>query len=83
MAPHKLKATYGDRLSFHGGISIQRTLPFGSPEDIRREVRERITALAPGGGYIACTAHNIQADTPVGNALALLQAYHEFGRYAL
>ncbi len=76
-----LKARFGSRLSFQGGISIQRTLPFGAPEDVRREVRERVEALAPGGGYILCTAHNIQADAPVENVLALVQAYHDYGRY--
>lgn len=81
MDPVTLKAEFGDRLAFHGGMSIQRTLPFGTKEDIRREVKERVEAFAPGGGYILCTAHNIQADTPVENALALLEAYREFGRY--
>ncbi len=76
-----LKAEYGQRLGFHGGISIQRTLPFGTPEQVAWEVQERIAALAPGGGYILGTAHNIQADTPPENIAALLTAYHEFGRY--
>jgi len=75
-----IKAAFGGRLAFQGGISIQRTLPFGSADDIRREVRDRIDALAPGGGYIISTAHNIQADTPLENVETLLAAYHEFGR---
>jgi uroporphyrinogen decarboxylase len=74
-----LKAEFGARLAFHGGISIQRRLPFGGPEEVRAEVRDRIAALGRGGGYILCTAHNIQADTPLENALALLQAYHTYG----
>ena len=78
---HRIKAEYGDRLCFQGAISIQRALPFGSPADVRAEVRERIQALAPGGGYIISTAHNIQGDTPVENILALIEAYNEFGRY--
>ncbi len=81
MDPRTLKEEFGNRLAFHGGISIQQTLPFGGPEDIRNEVRDRIEALAPGGGYILCTSHNIQADTPLENVDALLGAYHEFGRY--
>ncbi len=81
MDPHTLKAQFGDKLAFHGGMSIQQTLPFGTKEEIRREVKERVEAFGPGGGYILCTAHNIQADTPVENALALLDAYREFGRY--
>lgn len=74
-----LKRDFGEDLCFHGSISIQRTLPFGTPEDVRREVRERFEHLAPGGGFIICTAHNIQGDTPVENTLALLRAYDEFG----
>ncbi|MDP6779729.1 MAG: uroporphyrinogen decarboxylase family protein, partial [Candidatus Latescibacteria bacterium] len=81
MEPTSLKAEFGDRLSFHGGISIQKTLPFGLPDDVRKEVRERVEALAPGGGYILCTSHNIQADTPLRNVSALLEAYGTFGRY--
>lgn len=77
-----LKAEFGDRLAFHGGISIQSTLPFGTPEDVRSEVRDRVEALAPGGGYILCTAHNIQADAPIENVQALLGAYRELGRYS-
>jgi len=77
----ELKAQFGDHLCFHGSISIQRTLPFGTPEDIRDEVRERFDTLGPGGGFIFCTAHNIQADTPLENVEALFEAYHEFGRY--
>lgn len=75
-----IKAEFGRRLAFQGGISIQRTLPFGTPAAIRAEVRGAIDALAGGGGYILGTAHNIQADTPVANAEALLAAYHAFGR---
>jgi len=81
MDPCLLKADYGDRLAFHGGISVQRTLPFGSTDDVRREVRATIEALGHDGGYIACTAHNIQADAPLENVVALLQAYHDFGHY--
>ena len=77
----QLKQEFGDRLAFHGGISIQRTLPFGSADEVRDEVRSRIEALAPGGGYIISTAHNIQADVPLTNLEALLGAYEECGRY--
>ena len=82
MEPRALKVEFGDRLAFHGGISIQRTMPYGTPDDVRDEVRERVRDLAPGGGYILCTAHNVQADVPVGNVLALLQAYRECGSYS-
>ena len=79
MVPRDLKARFGGRLSFHGSMDIQKTLPFGSVADVRAEVRDRIAALAPGGGFIICTAHNIQLDTPVENMLALFEAYREFG----
>jgi len=81
MEPAELKRLFGERLSFHGSISIQRTLPFGTPDDVRREVRKRFDSLGPGGGFIFCTAHNIQADTPIENIEALFDAYRELGRY--
>lgn len=79
MDPSELKREYGGRLAFHGGISIQRTMPFGAPEDVRREVKDKVQALGVGGGYILCTSHNIQADTPIENLEALLDAYREYG----
>lgn len=82
MDPARLKAEFGDRLSFHGGISIQRTLPFGTEAEVRKEVALRIAALAPGGGYILGTSHNLQADVPVDNAESLFRAYSELGRYS-
>jgi uroporphyrinogen decarboxylase len=81
MEAQTLKAEFGQRLAFHGGVSIQRTLPWGTPEEVRCEVRQRVEALAPGGGYILCTSHNIQADVPLANVQALLEAYRMEGRY--
>ena len=81
MDRRELKRRFGGRLCFHGSISIQRTLPFGTPDDVRNEVRERFETLAPGGGFIFCTAHNIQADTPLENIDALFEAYRAVGRY--
>ena len=77
----ELKRLFGDRLCFHGSISIQKTLPFGTPDDVRAEVQNRVETLASGGGFIFCTAHNIQADTPTENIVALFDAYRTFGRY--
>jgi len=73
MDPVALKQNYGDRLCFEGGISVQRTLPFGTVEDVRREVRERIAVLARGGGYILGPSHAIQAGTPTENIVAMFE----------
>lgn len=70
----RLKALYGDRLCFEGGISVQRTLPFGTPEDVRREVQERIDVLGRSGGYILGPSHAIQAGTPPENIVAMFDA---------
>jgi len=72
-----IKREFGSSLCFHGGISIQKNLPFGSPKDVKKEVREVFEALGKDTGYIACTAHNIQADTPVENIIALFEAYEQ------
>jgi len=73
MDPALIKRTFGDRLSFYGAIDIQQTMPHGTPEDVRDEVRERCKTLGRGGGYIMATAHYMQADTPTRNILTL---YH-------
>ncbi len=77
----KIKEQFGDRICFHGSISIQQTMPYGSADDVRSEVKDRMAKLAPGGGLIFCTAHNIQADTPIDNIEALFDAYRRFGTY--
>ena len=56
-------------------------MPFGTPDDIRREVSQIADAVQPDGGYIFGTAHNIQADTSIENVQALMDAYHAYGRY--
>jgi uroporphyrinogen decarboxylase len=66
-----LKANYGAALCFEGGVSVQRTLPFGTPEEVTAEVRQRIAMLGAGGGYILGPSHAIQAGTPPENILAL------------
>ncbi len=76
-----LKREFGKDLSFHGSMDIQHTIPKGSREDIRAEVKARMEAGKPGGGFIISTAHNIQPDTPIENVLALFEAYGELGGY--
>ena len=74
MNPAELKAAYGHALSFHGAIDTQTTLPFGSVDDVRREVRGRIEVMGRSGGYILSPTHNIQPDTPLENILAMYEA---------
>ncbi len=70
-----LKRKYGDKLTFWGGgVDTQKTLPFGSPDDVRWEVRERIRTFSPGGGFVFNTVHNVQAGVPVENLLAVYEA---------
>jgi uroporphyrinogen decarboxylase len=74
MDPAALKARHGDRLSFEGGVSVQTTLPFGTPEQVRSEVEELIRVLGRGGGYVLGPSHAIQAGTPPENVLAMFDA---------
>jgi hypothetical protein len=79
MEPDHLKAAYGRDLVFWGGgVDTQKTLPFGSPRQVREEVLRRCEILADGGGYVFNTIHNVQARTPVENIVAMLDAVHEF-----
>jgi uroporphyrinogen decarboxylase len=72
MAPAELKKEFGRDLVFWGGgCDTQRILPTASPEEVRADVRKNIAALAPGGGFVFCPVHNIQADVPVENIVAM------------
>jgi len=82
MDPQYIKDRYGDRLVlWGGGIDTQKTLPFGTPEEVRAEVKRMITIFGARGGYVFNTIHNVQAKTPVQNLLAMFQAVREFGTY--
>ena len=70
----RIKADFGSRVAFHGGIDLQQTMAQGSPADVQAEVRDRLEALSSGGGYICTTAHYMQADTPLENIIALYTA---------
>ncbi len=69
-----IKRTYGASITFHGGISSQRTLPFGTPEEVRQEVEKCLRYLGEGGGYIAAPNKGIMNGTPVANAVAVIEA---------
>ena len=79
MDPVMLKEKYGDRLVFWGGgVGTQQTLPFGSPEDVYREVSERLRIFAPGGGFVFSAIHDIQPQTPIENIMAMLKAVWDY-----
>jgi uroporphyrinogen decarboxylase len=80
MEPAALKRDFGDALVFWGGgVDTQGVLPYGTPQEVRDDVRRNLEALAPGGGYVFNTVHNIQADVPVENLCAMYEALREFG----
>ena len=64
-------------------MDTQKTLPFGTPDDVRREVRERLRIFGPGGGFVFATVHNIQARTPLENVLAMIETVRDYGKYPL
>ncbi|MCD8351625.1 MAG: hypothetical protein LUC93_13535 [Planctomycetaceae bacterium] len=81
MDPEHLKKTYGDRIVFWGGgVDTQKTLPFGTPEEVRKEVLDRCRIFSPGGGFVFNAIHNVQARTPTENMVALLEAVKEFNQ---
>jgi uroporphyrinogen decarboxylase len=77
-----LKKRFGNDISFWGGgCDTQRILPFGTPDEIREEVRRRIGVLAEGGGFVFSTVHNIQNEVPPENIIAMFEAFNEFRKY--
>jgi len=75
MEPENLAAEFGSRVCFHGGIDVQTTLPHGTPEEVREEVKRYIKAFrVPGKGYICCSAHYMQHDIPPENIVAMYDA---------
>jgi len=79
MNPEELKKKFGKYFTFWGGgVNTQNTLPFGTPEEVRKEVRRLIETLKPGGGFIFAAIHNIQPNIPVENLLALFETVNEY-----
>lgn len=78
MEPSALKRDFGKDVAFWGGgVETQSVLPFGTPQEVRDNVRRNVDALAPGGGYVFNTIHNIQADVPPQNIVAMIDALRE------
>ena len=75
MDARTLKERFGDKLTFWGGgVDTQKTLPFGTPDEVRRQVRERIEIFGRGGGFVFNAVHNVQAAVPAENLVALYEA---------
>ena len=83
MDPADLKHRFGDRIAFWGAIDSQHVLPFGTPDEVKAEVRRRIDALAPGGGYVLAGVHNLQPDIPPENIVAMYEEGARYGVYPL
>ena len=82
MEPCSLKKRFGEIISFWGGLcDSQKTLPFGSPKEIREEVNRNFRCLKPGGGFVASPIHNITAEVPPQNIVAMFDAANEFRNY--
>ena len=84
MDPATLKARFGDRVTFWGGgVDTQNTLPFGTPDQVRDQVRECIKTFGPGGGFVFNTIHNVQPQVPVENVLAMYETLRECRDYPI
>jgi uroporphyrinogen decarboxylase len=79
MDPAKLKQAYGDKLSFWGTIGTQTTMPFGTPDDVRNEVRERIATVGKGGGLFLAPSHILEPEVPWVNIEAFVEAVCKYG----
>ncbi|MEN6546957.1 MAG: uroporphyrinogen decarboxylase family protein [Armatimonadia bacterium] len=77
MDPYEMKREFGERLSFWGGVSTQRLLPYGTPEEVRAEVRRLRQEVGRGGGYVISAAHQIPGDARPENTMALIEAVNE------
>jgi uroporphyrinogen decarboxylase len=83
MEPVQLKKDFGKDLVFWGGgVDTQNVLPNGTPQNVKDDVKRNIEVLAPGGGFVFNTVHNIQAEVPPENIMAMWEALQEFGKYS-
>ena len=77
----ELKERYGHDIIFCGAIDTQRVLPYGTPQEVKQEVRRVISILGEGGGYMVASVHTIMSEVPPENILAMVDAVEEFGCY--
>ena len=78
----EVKRKYGDRLAFWGGMGIQTTMPFGTPHDVRTEVKRLIETLGANGGFMIAPTHVLEPEVPWENILAFFDAVEEYGCYS-
>ncbi len=81
MERRSLKSKYGSRIAFHGAVDNQYTLPFGSVDEVREEVRDNLRVLGDGGGYILAPCHNLQVVSPVENVVEMYAVGYAEGWY--
>jgi len=81
--PASRKRLLGKEMFFFGGIDVQETLPWGSMEQVRAEVRARIWEMGRGGGFLLSSSHRLEHDVPTENVLAMIDEAHEYGVYPL
>jgi uroporphyrinogen decarboxylase len=84
MDPARIKREFGDKISFWGGAcDTHATLAFGTPSQVREDVRRRMQILAPAGGFVFNQIHNVLGDVRPENVLAMIKAAHDFGKYPI
>ncbi len=81
MDPFALKRAYGERLSFWGTLGTQSVLPFGSADDVRRDIRQKIDRVGCGGGLLLAPTHMVEPEVPWENIVAFVETVKEYGRY--
>ena len=79
----RLKEEFGAEIGFWGSVDTMRVLPFGTEDEVRAEVKERVRDLAPGGGFVVAAVHNIQPNVPPQNIVAMFDAAREYGTYPI
>ena len=73
MDPYEMKKQFGDKLTFLGGMSVQRLLPFGTPQEIRDEACRLMEHVGRGGGFIIAPSHDMPGDIPIENMVAFIE----------
>lgn len=79
----EIKRAYGDRITIDTGISVQKTLPFGTVKEVKEETKRAFKLLAPGGGFVYGTSHSAMYDVPKENIIALFDTCRKYGRYPI